>query len=129
MRLSRIAGKAWDCTASESRTIDPRRITLDCCKIRGSVYTGRDVGAADRPYTTIKTTGEALMRLKFRKLLILMLSVMWLLPAAAQESENVGTLVKITPEDGHNEELIEAITEYHKWIAEKARCGTTGTAC
>ena len=59
------------------------------------------------------------MTMKFRKLLILMLGIAWLLPAAAQDSENIGTLVKITPKKGHDDELIEAITDYHKWIADK----------
>ena len=47
------------------------------------------------------------MTMKFRKLLILMLGIAWLLPAAAQDSENIGTLVKITPKKGHDDELIE----------------------
>lgn len=57
------------------------------------------------------------MRSKFCKLLILTLSLAWLLPVSAQDSENVGTLVKITPKDGHDEALITGITDYHKWIA------------
>jgi hypothetical protein len=59
------------------------------------------------------------MKMLFRKLLILSIALLWLLPAAAQDSENIGTLVKITPKDGHDDALIEAITEYHKWIADK----------
>ena len=59
------------------------------------------------------------MKTKIRNLLVLTLCVLWLLPASAQESEGVGTLVKITPKDGHGKELVDAIIEYHKWIADK----------
>ncbi|MEJ2383340.1 MAG: hypothetical protein P8Y54_02975 [Xanthomonadales bacterium] len=54
-----------------------------------------------------------------RKLAVLLLAIVWLLPAAAQDSQNIGTLVKITPKKGHSDELVEAITEYHEWIADK----------
>lgn len=54
-----------------------------------------------------------------RNLLVLLLGLLWLLPATAQEQGNIGTLVKITPKKGHDDELIEAITDYHKWIADK----------
>jgi hypothetical protein len=57
------------------------------------------------------------MKLKFRKLLVLLLGVAWLMPAVAQDENNVGALIKITPKDGHDEALITAITDYHKWIA------------
>ena len=59
------------------------------------------------------------MKTKIRNLLVLTLCFLWLLPASAQESEGVGTLVKITPKDGHGKELVDAIIEYHKWIADK----------
>ena len=57
------------------------------------------------------------MKMHIRKLAVLLLAIVWLLPAAAQDSQNIGTLVKITPKKGHDDELIEAITDYHKWIA------------
>ena len=57
------------------------------------------------------------MKMKIRNLLVLMLTLTWLLPVAAQDSENIGSMVKITPKAGHDEALITAITDYHKWMA------------
>jgi hypothetical protein len=37
------------------------------------------------------------MKRNVRSLLVLTLGLLWLLPAAAQESENIGVMVKITP--------------------------------
>ena len=47
------------------------------------------------------------------------LAAAWLVPAQAQEPENEGVamMARITPKDGHEENLLEAIEEYHKWIA------------
>lgn len=52
-----------------------------------------------------------------RTALILLLTLCWLAPAQAEESENVARTVMITAKDGHDEALIKAITDYHHWIA------------
>lgn len=57
------------------------------------------------------------MKTRFKALLIIMLCMLWVAPVAAQDEGNIGTLVKITVKDGHDEALITAITDYHKWIA------------
>jgi len=57
---------------------------------------------------------------KFNLLLCcLLFGLVWLLPAQAQDQENEGIaqVVLITPKQGHNEDLIKAITEYHHWVA------------
>lgn len=56
----------------------------------------------------LRTTGLALLA-----------ALCWLLPAQAQEtqSEGIARLALITPKAGHDESLITAITDYHKWIA------------
>lgn len=55
--------------------------------------------------------------MRLNKILVLLLGVAWLLPAQAQDEKNIASLIKITPKPGHNEALITAITDYHKWIA------------
>jgi len=58
------------------------------------------------------------MKTKFQKFLLFTLCVFWLAPAIAQEEGgNIGTLIKIQAKEGHDEALITAITDYHKWIA------------
>lgn len=54
------------------------------------------------------------------KLLILavLVSLFWLLPAQAQENDGIATTVLITPKAGHEETLVKAITDYHKWVAQ-----------
>jgi hypothetical protein len=49
----------------------------------------------------------------------LAITVLGMLPAQAQEADNEGIAreVHITPKEGHDEALIEAITEYHLWVA------------
>jgi len=49
----------------------------------------------------------------------LLFSLVWLLPAQAQQAENEGVarVAIITPKDGHDDALIKAITDYHHWIA------------
>ncbi len=53
--------------------------------------------------------------------LTLVASLFLIMPAHAQddESDRVAELVLITPVAGHEKALIEAITEYHHWIADK----------
>jgi len=52
-------------------------------------------------------------------LLCLSMSLFWLIPAQAQESENDGIarVAIITPKEGHDETLVKAITDYHHWVA------------
>ncbi len=54
-----------------------------------------------------------------RMALILLVGLFWLAPAQAQEEENEGIarVALITAKDGHDDALIEAITDYHKWVA------------
>ena len=49
----------------------------------------------------------------------LLFGLFWLLPAQAQEQENEGIaqVVFITAKEGHNDALIEAITDYHHMVA------------
>lgn len=49
----------------------------------------------------------------------LLLCLVWLLPAQAQDNENEGIarVALITPKEGHEETLVKAITDYHHWIA------------
>ncbi len=60
-----------------------------------------------------------------KKTTTVLLATLWafttLSPAVADEHENEGvaTIVKITPKDGHDDELIEGITAYHKHVADK----------
>jgi hypothetical protein len=42
--------------------------------------------------------------------------MLWLSPVQAQD-ENIARLAVITPKEGHEETLIQAITEYHHWVA------------
>jgi quinol monooxygenase YgiN len=46
-------------------------------------------------------------------------SLFWLIPAQAQDEkkDNIARAVMITPKPGHEKTLIEAITEYHHWMA------------
>lgn len=48
-----------------------------------------------------------------------LLSLAWLMPAQAQEQEgdNVARVVLITAKDGHEDTLVQAITDYHHWVA------------
>jgi len=57
------------------------------------------------------------MNARIRNILVLLLALLWLLPAAAQDEKNIGALVKITAKPGHDEALVTAIIDYHKWIA------------
>lgn len=43
----------------------------------------------------------------------------WLLPVHAQEAENEGIArqVLITPKEGHSDALVQAVTDYHHWVA------------
>jgi hypothetical protein len=56
------------------------------------------------------------------KLIILsiLLGIFWLMPVQAQEAQEndgVASVVTITPKAGHEKELIEAITDYHHYVA------------
>jgi hypothetical protein len=53
-------------------------------------------------------------------LFCLLVSACWLLPAQAEEpeSEGIARVVLIKPKEGHGEALLEAITGYHKWVAQ-----------
>lgn len=55
------------------------------------------------------------------KLFILsaLLCFFWLTPAVAQEEdkESIARLAMITPKAGHSKTLIQAITDYHHWVA------------
>ena len=53
--------------------------------------------------------------------LTLVVSLFMIMPVQAQEEENdgVATLILITAKAGHGEALVEAITDYHHWIADK----------
>lgn len=60
--------------------------------------------------------------MKNRLLLALITTLLcfaWLIPAQADEHENDGVarMVKIVAKDGHDEALLTAIEDYHKWIA------------
>ncbi|MBT8060750.1 MAG: hypothetical protein KJO33_14210 [Gammaproteobacteria bacterium] len=54
-----------------------------------------------------------------RTALILLVGLFWLIPAQAQdaETEGIARVAVITAKDGHDDALIQAITEYHKWVA------------
>jgi len=62
----------------------------------------------------------AKLRWTAHAVLVVLAALCWLLPAQAQETETEGVarLVTITPKPGHDDALIEAITGYHKWIAQ-----------
>lgn len=51
--------------------------------------------------------------------LVLLSAMCWMATAQAQEaqSEGIARLAMITPKEGHDESLIKAITDYHKWVA------------
>jgi hypothetical protein len=53
------------------------------------------------------------------KLVVLsvLLGIFWLMPVQAQENDGVATVVTITAKSGHEKELVEAITNYHHWVA------------
>jgi len=60
------------------------------------------------------------MMKKFNLLLCcLLFGLIWLLPAQAQDQGNEGIahVVLITPKEGHNEALVNAITDYHHHVA------------
>ena len=54
--------------------------------------------------------------------LILLLSLMPFIPvqAADEENEGIAQVILITPKAGHAQSLVDAITDYHHWIASKA---------
>ncbi len=54
--------------------------------------------------------------------LILLLGLMPFIPvqAADEENEGIAQVVLITPKAGHEQSLVEAITDYHHWISSKA---------
>jgi len=61
------------------------------------------------------------MHNRFKLLLLSMIiGLAWIVPAQAQEEagDSIARLVMITAKDGHNDELLDAITEYHHWIAQ-----------
>ena len=84
--------------------------------LRGNVNT-RLAKLDNGDYDAIILAAAGLERLEFGDRISQVFAPGEMLPAAAQDSENIGTLVKITPKKGHDDELIEAITDYHKWIA------------
>lgn len=53
-------------------------------------------------------------------LITVILGLTLTLPAVADNhgNEGVASIVKITPKDGHARELVDAITEYHKYMAQ-----------
>ncbi len=53
--------------------------------------------------------------------LTLVVSLFLIVPAQAEDEENdsIAQLILITPTAGHQQDLIEAITEYHHWVAGK----------
>ncbi len=53
--------------------------------------------------------------------LTLAVGLFLIMPAHADEDENDGIaeLILITPVAGHEKALVEAITEYHHWVADK----------
>lgn len=59
------------------------------------------------------------MKKHFRLMAVLLIAIFWLVPTHAQDqdSENIAMLVMITPEEGHDEALLKAITDYHHWVA------------
>ena len=50
----------------------------------------------------------------------MIIGLAWIVPAQAQEEagDSIARLVMITAKDGHSDELLDAITEYHHWIAQ-----------
>jgi hypothetical protein len=51
---------------------------------------------------------------------VLLLCALWLTPLQAddpEEKENIAIMAVITAKDGHDDALIKAITDYHKWVA------------
>ncbi len=53
--------------------------------------------------------------------LTLVVSLFLIMPAQAEDEENdtIAQLILITPTAGHGQSLVEAITEYHHWVAGK----------
>jgi len=53
--------------------------------------------------------------------LTLVVSLFLIMPAQAEdeENDNIAELILITPTAGHGKDLIEAITEFHHWVAGK----------
>jgi len=61
------------------------------------------------------------MHNRFKPILIsAFLSLAWMLPAQAQDDDegNIARLAMIEAKAGHGNELVDAITEYHKWVAQ-----------
>jgi hypothetical protein len=61
------------------------------------------------------------MKNKIRLIILgMLLSLVWLAPVHAQDQadEGVARTAMITPKDGHEETLLKAITDYHKWVAQ-----------
>jgi hypothetical protein len=46
-----------------------------------------------------------------------LVSILWLIPAQAQDNDGVATVVTITAKAGHEKQLIKAITDYHHMVA------------
>lgn len=53
-----------------------------------------------------------------RSLLCTMAAIFWLTPAYAQDKDGIATTVTITAKAGHEDALVKAITDYHKWVAQ-----------
>ncbi len=53
--------------------------------------------------------------------LTLVVSLFLIMPAQAEDEENnnIAQLILITPTAGHGQDLIEAVTEFHHWVAGK----------
>ncbi|MBT8047020.1 MAG: hypothetical protein HKN57_15330 [Xanthomonadales bacterium] len=61
------------------------------------------------------------MQNKFKWVLAsILLGLLWLLPAQAQEADSgtIARLAMIEAKDGHSEKLLDAIAEYHHWVAQ-----------
>lgn len=59
------------------------------------------------------------MHHKFKFMLLsALVGLAWLMPLHAQEEskDSIARLAMITAKDGHSDDLLEAITEYHHWI-------------
>ena len=49
---------------------------------------------------------------------LVLATVFLALPAQAQENDGVATTVLITPKPGHDKQLVDAIIEYHHFVAQ-----------
>ena len=47
-----------------------------------------------------------------------LVSMFWLIPVQAQDTDGIATVITITPKAGHEETLVKAITDYHHWVAQ-----------